>query len=85
MDWLGWMWNDLPTRVAVVGLVVYAAVMLALVWWTSHHYVRSAATRWRWTTWDKAGEAERTNALEERAPETPGEVVDQVDWRQEVT
>ena len=52
---------------------------------TSHHYVRSVATNWRWTTWDKAGQAQRTNALEELARESVGEVGDQVDRRQEAT
>ena len=32
MTSFGWIWNDLPTRVAVVRVVVYAAVMVALVW-----------------------------------------------------
>ncbi len=58
MEWFGWIWNDLPTQVAVVGSVVYAAVMPALAWWTSRHYVRSAATNWRWTSWEKAVNAE---------------------------
>jgi hypothetical protein len=65
VDGLDWMWNDLPTRVAVAGSVVYAVVMLALVWWASRHYVRSAATGWRWTTWDTAEEAERIGAVQQ--------------------
>jgi hypothetical protein len=70
---LGWMWNDLPMRLAVAGVVVYMAVMLALVWWASYHYVSSAATSWRWTTWEKAARVERASrrsALERPTGET---------------
>ncbi len=34
-------------------------MILALVWWVSHHYVRCADTCWRLTTWEKAKEAEQ--------------------------
>jgi hypothetical protein len=67
VDWPDWIWNDLSTRVAVAGLIVYVTVSGALVWWVSHHYVRSAATGWRWTTWDKVEDAERRGAKEMRS------------------
>ena len=81
MDWLGWMRNDLSTHVAVAGVVVYGAVMLALVWWASHHYVRSAASGWRWTTWDAAVERERRSAREVRPAESVEEPAGQLGWR----
>ncbi len=84
MTSLGWIWNDLPTRVAVVGVVVYAAVILALVWWTSHHYVRSAATNWRWTSWAKAVDAEGGASSRQSARQFKGETADELGW-QEVT
>jgi hypothetical protein len=80
VDWLGWMWSDMPTRVAVVGVVVYAAVILALVLWAGHHYVRSLATSWRWTTWDKAAEAERRQVDE--GDGTASEAADRLDWQE---
>ncbi len=83
MDWLGWMRNDLSTQVAVVGVVVYGVVMLALVWWASHRYVRSAATSWRWTTWDGAVEAERSGAPKGLPAESVGQAAEQL-GRQEV-
>jgi hypothetical protein len=45
VDWLGWLWNDLFTCVAVAGLIVYVTVSgHVLMWWVSHHYAGSAAT-----------------------------------------
>ena len=82
MEWFGWMWNDMPTRVAVTGLVVYAAVMAALVWRASHHYVRSAATNWRWTTWEKALDAESPAYGRQPARQFSGEGADQLGWQE---
>jgi hypothetical protein len=84
VEWFGWIWNDLPTRVALVGSVVYAAAMPALVWWTSRHYVRSAATNWRWTSWEKAVDAEGGAASRQPARQSNGEAADERAW-QEVT
>jgi hypothetical protein len=65
VEWLGWTWTDLPMRVAVVGVMAYRAVILAFLWWASHHYVRCVATSWRWTTWERAAVAERA-AVEQK-------------------
>jgi hypothetical protein len=54
VDWLGSLWGDLPTRVATAGLAVFLAVSGGLLRWISQHYLRSAATGWGLTTWEKA-------------------------------
>ncbi len=64
MDWLAWAWNDVPTRLAVVALVVYPAISVGVLRWISRHYVGTAATGWRLTTWAGAHEAERTFTAE---------------------
>lgn len=59
MHGLGWMWNELPTRLTVIGLVFYPAVSMGLLRWISRHYVRSPATSWQLTDWAGATENER--------------------------
>jgi hypothetical protein len=67
VKWFDWAGNDLATRVAIAGLVVGVAVTAGLVRWASRHYVRSAATSWRRTTWEKAMEADCAGRREQEA------------------
>jgi hypothetical protein len=54
--------DEVPNRLALAGLAGCLGASAALAWWASQHYVAGLGTGWRWTTWERAMEAERRGA-----------------------
>ena len=49
---LAHLWNDLPTRLALIGSAFTPLLTVALGWCMGTHYTRVPGGRW--TTWEKA-------------------------------
>ena len=53
-----WLLSDPATDIATVAFVVLVVVAVAVCRHASQHYVASAATGWRYTTWERMKAAE---------------------------
>jgi hypothetical protein len=80
LERLGGLLDDVPSRLALLGLASCLAVSGALLRRASQHYVAGPATGWRRTTWEKAMEAERRAARRESDHEVEREAAEHLDW-----
>jgi hypothetical protein len=61
--------DDVPSRLALEGLVGFLGASAGLVWWASQHYAARPANGWQLTTWESAKEAESRSREAERETE----------------